>query len=262
MHFSSLMYNARTDTLFSKPTFSRLTAQGKSCIVALDGYFEWKTSPLGGGKGKKQPYFVYRNKPKGATHADDSLPCLLLAGLWNRVPTGLEEEPYLETFCILTTEPNEQIRWLHNRMPVCLWGGNASSLAREWLESPTSSVLRKLESSSKQYTDVFGWHMVSTQMSSMKFRGKEAIAEKKGPASVASFFTKQSPSPTKKNGKKSEKEPASKSNVEAGPSTSKAPAAKRREHPFATLPPPKKLKAKKETSRMKGQITSFFKNQC
>ena len=62
MHFAGLMYNARTDTLFSKPTFSRLAKEGRSCVVALDGYFEWKASPLGGGKGKKQPYFVHRKR--------------------------------------------------------------------------------------------------------------------------------------------------------------------------------------------------------
>jgi putative SOS response-associated peptidase YedK len=39
MHFAGLMYNARTDTLFTKPTFSRLANQGKACVVALVSIF-------------------------------------------------------------------------------------------------------------------------------------------------------------------------------------------------------------------------------
>jgi putative SOS response-associated peptidase YedK len=100
MHFQNLMYNARSDTLYSKPTFSRLASQGRSCVVALNGFFEWKSSPLAGDKGKKQPYFVYR-KIREETKKQ---PYLLMAGLWNRVSTGLSEEPTLDTFTILTTE--------------------------------------------------------------------------------------------------------------------------------------------------------------
>jgi putative SOS response-associated peptidase YedK len=99
LHFQNLQYNARVDTLYSKPTFSRLAGQAKTCLVPVNGYFEWKTSPLGGEKGRKQPYFVFRSG------ADST--CLLMAGLWTQVSTGLPEIPTLETFTILTTESNE-----------------------------------------------------------------------------------------------------------------------------------------------------------
>jgi putative SOS response-associated peptidase YedK len=99
LHFQNLMFNARSDTLFSKPTFSRLLSQSKSCVVALDGYFEWKSSPLAGGKGKKQPYFVHRK----VSDATPKQSYLLMAGLWTRVSTGIPEEPTLDTFTMLTT---------------------------------------------------------------------------------------------------------------------------------------------------------------
>jgi putative SOS response-associated peptidase YedK len=102
LHFSNLMFNARSDTLYQKPTFARLANAKKTCLVAVDGYYEWKEQ----GKGNKQPYFVYPEKNK---------PYLLLAGLWTSVSTGRVEAPVLETFTILTTEACKSIEWLHTR---------------------------------------------------------------------------------------------------------------------------------------------------
>jgi putative SOS response-associated peptidase YedK len=197
LHFNNLMYNARTDTLFSKPTFSRLTAQGKSCIVALDGYFEWKSSPLAGGKGKKQPHYVYRRRNEQdketlkTPQRQQDQPFLLLAGLWTRVKTGIPEEPFLDTFTILTTEANSSIQWLHHRMPVCIWD---LALAREWLNRPTEALHQTLDQAAKQKTDGFEWHMVTTEMSSVKFRDQSAIKSIPKPKSVLSYFTSTAPS--------------------------------------------------------------------
>mmetsp|Transcript_18677 Transcript_18677/g.51113 ORF Transcript_18677/g.51113 Transcript_18677/m.51113 type:complete len:265 (+) Transcript_18677:41-835(+) len=58
-HFQAHMFNARSDTLYERSTFARLASMGRSCLVALDGFFEWKTLLKGD---KKQPYFVKRNK--------------------------------------------------------------------------------------------------------------------------------------------------------------------------------------------------------
>lgn len=142
MHFAGLMYNARTDTLFTKPSFSRLAKQNRACLVALDGYFEWKVSPLAGGKGKKQPYFVHK-KPVD----NDKSNYLLMAGLWNRVPTGLSEEPYLDTFTVLTTEACQQISWLHHRMPVCIWD---TKLAHKWLNDPSPKTLEEVDQAAQR----------------------------------------------------------------------------------------------------------------
>jgi len=191
MHFSGLMYNARTDTLFEKPTFSKLALRKRSCVVALDGYFEWKSSPLAGGKGKKQPYFVYANtsieRTQGQASGTSKPGFLLLAGLWTRVPTGLPDEPFLDTFTILTTEACKQIEWLHHRMPVCLWD---LALAKKWLHDPSPSVHEKIDTAAKSNNGGFSWHMVTTEMSSVKFRAIDAIKEKKAPKPVIAYFSK------------------------------------------------------------------------
>jgi putative SOS response-associated peptidase YedK len=251
------MYNARTDTLFEKPTFSKLAFQKKSCVVALDGYFEWKASPLAGGKGKKQPYFVHPTpSPNGNEEKLAGLDpgYLLMAGLWTSVPTGLSDEPYLDTFTILTTEACKQIEWLHHRMPVCLWD---LELARKWLQDPSPSVHKAIDAAAKSYNEGFAWYMVTTDMSSVKFRGIEAIKEKKPPKPVTAFFSKMADTkstPPKASSKSSQ------TNM-----TSISSPLKRQAEPLASYggaTPNKKVKKNTAVgSDSKGSITSFFQKK-
>eukprot|EP00980_Cylindrotheca_fusiformis_P010700 scaffold2400_cov187-Cylindrotheca_fusiformis.AAC.5 len=226
LQFQSLMFNARSDTLFSKPTFSKLAHQRRSCIVALDGYFEWKKSPLAGGKGKKQPYYVYHKD-----HGRDKKNPLLVAGLWTQVSTGIPDEPTLRTFTILTTEPCKQIAWLHDRMPLCLWDENS---CLEWLDNPTSKVLKAMDITARQ-NEGFAWHMVSQEMSNLKFRGRKATEAIKSPPSVLSFF--------------SAKSAAKNIGIDRAPTTTDESSKLKRErmHPAEEGPSPKKKK-----------ITAFF----
>jgi putative SOS response-associated peptidase YedK len=189
-HFEGLMFNARSDTLYEKPTFAKLANCGKTCLVALDGFFEWKAEL---GKGKKQPYFVYRKTTTQKTENGDTSmkaechrPYLLMAGLWTSVPTGRSEDPILSTFTILTTEVCEPLKWLHSRMPVTVWDEN---LGLKWLTQPSASIHRQLEESAQQTPpNFFDWHAVSSDMSSMKFRSVDAIKPLPKVKTVKSFF--------------------------------------------------------------------------
>jgi putative SOS response-associated peptidase YedK len=176
-HFNSLMFNARSDTLFSKPTFTGLANSGQSCIIAVDGFFEWKTE-----MGQKQPYFVYRNNSESNQHQ-----YLLLAGLWKRGQTGWLEQPVLDTFTIITTEVCEPLKWLHTRMPITVWDMN---LAKTWLDRPSSSTHAELDRAAQHSRlDLFQWHAVTPAMSSMKFRSIDAIKPMRKQKTVKSFFT-------------------------------------------------------------------------
>ncbi len=106
------LFNARAETAAEKPSF-RDALQKRRCVVLADGFYEWAH-----GETPKQPWFIHRK---------DGAP-LLLAGLWDdwREPNGGRE---WTTFTILTTEPNDLIRPLHDRMPVIL---EASAL-ETWL---------------------------------------------------------------------------------------------------------------------------------
>ena len=187
-HFEGLMFNARSDTLYEKPTFSRLAKSGKSCLVALDGFFEWKAEL----KGRKQPYFVYRNT-KNTSGDQGRHPYLLMPGLWTSVPTGRSDNPVLETFTIITTDVCNPLKWLHTRMPITIWD---DKLAMMWLKSPSEHVHRQMDESAQSTPDdYFAWHAVTPDMTSMKFRSDVAIKPLPKMKTVKSFFT--TPSATK-----------------------------------------------------------------
>jgi putative SOS response-associated peptidase YedK len=100
----SRLINARSETLSEKPSF-RGSFKYKRCLILADGFYEWKTSP---GKKTKKPYYIYMNDRKP----------FAFAGLWDswESPDGSN----IKTCTIITTEPNELMANLHNRMPVIL----------------------------------------------------------------------------------------------------------------------------------------------
>ena len=97
------LFNARSETAPDKPAF-RSAFRHRRCVVAVDGFYEWKRLP----DGTRQPYFISR--------ADTGL--LALAGLWEHW-TGADGRR-LETFTILTMPADAWMQPLHERMPVML----------------------------------------------------------------------------------------------------------------------------------------------
>ena len=186
--FESLCFNARSETLYSKPTFSRLALGGRTCIIAVDGYFEWKSHPIPKMNKTKQPYFVYRKRQlgQGSEQLRRKDP-LFIAGIWTRVTTGIPDAPELGSFAMLTTDASEQIKWLHHRMPVCIWG---IDLAKQWLTQPSEALKKKIDDEARHESNGFCWHRVTPEMSKLSFRSKEAIMEvKETTQSIRHFFS-------------------------------------------------------------------------
>ncbi|TVQ55544.1 MAG: SOS response-associated peptidase, partial [Phycisphaerales bacterium] len=104
----SRMINARSETAAEKPSF-RSAFKRRRCLVPASGFYEWKKLDPGKKSSAKQPFYIYR--------ADEQP--LVMAGLWESWNDPESEKP-LETYSILTTEANEQLRDLHDRMPVIL----------------------------------------------------------------------------------------------------------------------------------------------
>ena len=96
------MINARAETAAEKPSF-RAAFKRRRCLVIADGFYEWKRE----GK-QKQPYYIQM--------ADEDL--FGMAGLWEVWESG--DGSYIESCTILTTEPNELMQPIHNRMPVII----------------------------------------------------------------------------------------------------------------------------------------------
>ena len=103
--------NARAEEAAQKPAF-REALRKRRCLVPADAFYEWqrpnpKIAPKTGAKAK-QPFAIALKS--GEPYA--------FAGLWERWQP--REGPPLETFTILTTDPNETMEPIHNRMPVIL----------------------------------------------------------------------------------------------------------------------------------------------
>ncbi len=127
--------NARSETVTEKPAFVD-AYEHRRCLVPADGFYEWVETD-----GRKRPYRVA---------FDDDRP-FAMAGLYERwtpetKQAGLgdfsgEGEPServepLETFTILTTEPNEVVKPLHHRMAVILDPASESA----WLDGGDVSL--------------------------------------------------------------------------------------------------------------------------
>jgi putative SOS response-associated peptidase YedK len=95
------MANARSETAATKPSF-RGAFRARRCLVVADGFYEWQRTNK-----HKQPYFIGLpgDRPFG------------LAGLWERWEK--QGEP-VETCTILTTDANELMQPIHERMPVII----------------------------------------------------------------------------------------------------------------------------------------------
>lgn len=100
-----LLINARSETIFEKPLFSKNLAGGR-CLVPCTGFYEWN------GEGKNKHKFLIR--PEG-------LRFFYLAALFSRFYTQGRAG---EHFVIVTAPANEAMRPIHSRMPLVLPAGD------------------------------------------------------------------------------------------------------------------------------------------
>lgn len=97
-----LVFNARAETLMEKPTFRRLLPN-RRCLVPASGFYEWDKA-----RGEKIPWLF---------ELQDGAP-FAFAGLFDR--TFDEQGQEVLGCTLITTEPNELVAPVHNRMPVIL----------------------------------------------------------------------------------------------------------------------------------------------
>ncbi len=110
----SRLINARGETLAEKPAF-RGAFKYRRCVIPADGFYEWKSQP---GTKVKVPNYI-RLKTRKA---------FALAGLWEEWHAS--DGASIRTCTIITTEPNELMAPIHNRMPLILSRQNLS----RWLD--------------------------------------------------------------------------------------------------------------------------------
>ena len=99
--------NARVETAREKATL-RESWENRRCVIPVSYYFEWEH--LTTASGKKKTGEKFRIQPEGNS-------IVFFAGLYR-----VEEIKGLKVpvFTILTTEASEEVRFIHDRMPVML----------------------------------------------------------------------------------------------------------------------------------------------
>ena len=97
--------NAKCETVRTLPTFRDAYAR-RRCIVPVDGFFEWKKIK---GQKAKQSYAIAMK---------DGCP-FGLGGLWENWK-DLTSGEWTRTFAIITTDANELVAEIHDRMPLIL----------------------------------------------------------------------------------------------------------------------------------------------
>lgn len=144
--------NARGETVAEKPAF-RNAFRRMRCLIPADGFFEWQTTPSG-----KQPWFI-RLKENGV---------LAFAGLWEHWKSS--EGTVVESASIITTEANELVSPIHDRMPVILQPKDYSMWLGEQSRTDDLKALLKPFPSS-----MMNCYKVSRRMSNARNEGPDCI---------------------------------------------------------------------------------------
>lgn len=145
------LINARSETITEKPTF-RNSFEQKRCIILADSFYEWKREKV------KRPFRFLLKDQK----------LFPLAGIYTTYTH--RDGKKLHTCSILTCQPNELMKPIHNRMPVILTPDSSNI----WL-SPKSDLGSLKELMVPYDAKKMDTYEVSTFVNSMKNNSPQCI---------------------------------------------------------------------------------------
>lgn len=149
------MINARADSVAEKPAFRSAFLQ-RRCLVPMSGFYEWKK-----GSPQKVPYYIHLLNAE----------TFAAAGLYEYWP-GKDGAPPIESYTIITTDANELVGNLHDRMPAILHESDYET----WL-TPRDQDAAGLESLLKPFSaEEMRAYPVGPGVNSAKNNGPELIA--------------------------------------------------------------------------------------
>ncbi len=136
--------NVRADKILSSKTTTELIST-KRCVVPVSGFYEWKK--IGN---RKIPFYF-------SMKSEESFGIAGIYSIWE-----LEEEP-LYSFALITTDANDTVGLIHDRMPAIILPGNENKWLQEGLSIDTiQSFLSPVQS---KYLEI---NEVSSRVNSIK----------------------------------------------------------------------------------------------
>jgi putative SOS response-associated peptidase YedK len=150
----SRLINARAETILEKPSFRDLVSRNR-CVVITDGYYEWHREGE-----TKTPYYIH--------HPDRRV--LPMAGLCDTWKSNEGEK--ILSYTVITTEPANEISFIHDRMPVIL----KSKDIDRWIQHGNESIKDTLNLL-KPYSEELQYHPVSTFVNSPKNNSEQCIRQ-------------------------------------------------------------------------------------
>lgn len=160
----SRMFNARSDSLATKRSFSPSLAK-RRCLVLADGYYEWlKEEVPGQSKPKRTPFYIHRT---------DGSP-IAFAGLyaWWPDPSKEKGDPdrWVLSTTIVTSDAHGGLEQIHDREPVVL----AEEQAGAWL-TPEITAADEALAVLAQQGPALSWYEVSSRVGSVRNNDESLI---------------------------------------------------------------------------------------
>ena len=115
------LINTRSESIFEKPLWKSVVRKNR-CLIPANGFYEWQKTESG-----KIPYFIHLKT--------DQL--FSFAGIWE---TWIHQGRVWNTYSIITTSPNSDMKDIHDRMPVILTKEEESA----WLNADDDSLITTL----------------------------------------------------------------------------------------------------------------------
>jgi putative SOS response-associated peptidase YedK len=154
------LINARSESVAEKPSFRNLISRHR-CVMPMNAYYEWKPMKVAG-KAMKQPFAFFPGKDSAYDHDSH----FAVASLWSTWRDGEGSE--LTTCVALTTEANDRVSQVHNRMPVLLTKDGVA----QWL---SDDVVAPLHLANGIPDDAVEYLAVSTDVNNARNHGPHLL---------------------------------------------------------------------------------------
>jgi putative SOS response-associated peptidase YedK len=154
------LINARSESVAEKPSFRNLISRHR-CVMPMNAYYEWKPMKASG-KPTKQPFVFIPGKGSGYDHVSH----FAVAALWSTWRDGEGRE--LNTCVALTTDANERVSQVHNRMPVLLTKDGIN----QWL---SSDIVAPLHLANGIPDEAVEYYPVSTDVNNARNHGPQLL---------------------------------------------------------------------------------------